>query len=148
MTTKSLEVVPMSIRIYQAHRDIIEQAAALVEGRTLSDYVREVLVAHAADELGVEVPAVPEITRGRAGSLAAQAAARLGVSKQEFEREAIRLMAAQTLGASAELTGGRTPGSGQRHAIPIPRKPSGAYSSRPPEGGGTTRVVRRQSRAR
>jgi uncharacterized protein (DUF1778 family) len=95
------ELVNVSVRLYAVHKQMVEQAAALVPNRTPSDYIREVLSYQAALDLNVELPPVPEVTRGRGGSLISQAAAKLGLSRQEFEAQAARAFAAQTLGADA-----------------------------------------------
>ncbi len=102
--TTHLNLVNVSVRMFQVHRDLIEEAAALVPGRTISDYMRDTLAMQAALDLNRELPRVPEINRGRNGSMIAQAAAKLGLSREEFEQQAIRAMAAQTLGADALVT--------------------------------------------
>lgn len=94
-----LNLVNVSLRLYQVHRELLERAAALVPGRTISDYMREVLPMQAALDLNVELPHTPDIHRGRGGSIVAQAAAKLGMTREEFEAQAARAMAAQTLGA-------------------------------------------------
>jgi uncharacterized protein (DUF1778 family) len=99
--TTHLNLVNVSVRMFQVHRDMIEEAAALVPNRTISDYMRDTLAMQAALDLNRELPRVPEINRGRNGSMIAQAAAKLGMSREEFEQQAIRAMAAQTLEANA-----------------------------------------------
>lgn len=99
--TAHLNLVNVSVRMFQVHRDLIEEAAALVPGRTISDYMRDTLAMQAALDLNRDLPRVPEINRGRNGSMIAQAAAKLGMSREDFEAQAIRAMAAQTLGADA-----------------------------------------------
>lgn len=133
------ELVGMSVRMYRAHIDLIDRAvavrAAKEPGFDRSDYIRETMVLQAAIDLGVEPPVVPEIVRGRGGSLTDRAAARLGMTRAEFEQSAIRAMAAQAL--SSDVI---------QHA-PTPRRPeSGTYkrSSVRPEalgpGSGKRRV--------
>jgi hypothetical protein len=63
-----------------------------------SDYMREVLTAEAARRLGEPVPMLPPIIRGRGSSLIAQAAAKMGMTREQFDRRAAHLYAAQTLG--------------------------------------------------
>lgn len=116
-----LELVSVSFRMYQIHKDLIERAAALVPGRSVSDYMRETLAMQAALDLGVELPNVPDINRGRAGGLVNQAAQKLGMTREEFEILAVRHMAAQTLESNALLT----PPQG------VPAVRPGAYSERP-----------------
>jgi len=119
-----LELVNISLRLYAVHRDLIDRAAALDPDRTLSDYCRDVLVMQAALDLNEEIPAVPEIKRGRGGSLINQAAAKLGMSREEFESRAALAFAAQTLGADAiDNRPATTP-------PPSGRKPSGTYAVR------------------
>ena len=129
--TTYLNLVNVSVRMYQVHRDLIEEAAALVPGRTVSDYMRDTLAMQAALDLNRELPRVPEINRGRNGSMIAQAAAKLGLSRDEFEAQAIRAMAAQTLGADALEN---RPGS-ERPAPPasstMPAQRPGSYTARP-----------------
>lgn len=119
-----LELVNISLRLYAVHRDLIDRAAALEPGRSLSDYCRDTLVMQAALDLGEELPHVPEIKRGRGGSLVNQAAAKLGITREEFEAQAALAWAAQTLGADAlENRPATTP--------PPAKKPSGFYSQSP-----------------
>jgi uncharacterized protein (DUF1778 family) len=124
--TTHLNLVNVSVRMFQVHRDLIEEAAALVPGRTISDYMRDTLAMQAALDLNRELPRVPEINRGRNGSMIAQAAAKLGMSRDEFEQQAIRAMAAQTLEADALVTPPRRD-SEVRELAPRP----GAYSQQP-----------------
>jgi uncharacterized protein (DUF1778 family) len=99
-----LELVNVSVRMYQIHKDLIEKAAAMVPGRTPSDYIREVLAMQAALDLNIELPHTPDINRGRAGGLVNQAAQKLGMSREDFEQLAIKHMAAQTLESNALVT--------------------------------------------
>ena len=128
-STAALELVTVSFKIYQCHKDLIDRAAALVEGRTASDYFRDVMPMQAALDLGVELPKTPDINRGRSGGLIAQAAAKLGLSKEDFESHAAKLLAAQTLGADAI--------ENRPSSVPPPKSASrpavrpGAYSVRP-----------------
>lgn len=130
----AFELVSMSVRMYRAHLDLIDRAVALraakQPGFDRSDYIRETMALQASIDLGVELPTMPEILRGRGGSLIDRAAAQLGMSRAEFEANALRAMAAQALGADVfgpELT---------------PRRPaSGTYkrASVAPEALGTKR---------
>jgi hypothetical protein len=99
----AFELVNVSVRMYRAHLELLERAVALKQAAdptyTTSDYIRETLALQAAIDLGVDVPVMPDIVRGRGGSLSDRAAARLGMSKAEFEQAAIRAMAAQALGS-------------------------------------------------
>lgn len=131
----SLDLCSVSFRMYQVHKDLIEKAAAMVPGRTASDYMRETLAMQAALDLNVELPRVPDINRGRAGGLVNQAAAKLGMTREEFELLAVRHMAAQTLESNALLT----PAQG----TPVVRP--GAYSEQAPA---SDRPVRRHSDTR
>ncbi len=119
---EKLELVNISLRLYAVHRDLIDRAAALEPDRTLSDYCRDILVTQAALDLNEEIPQVPEIRRGRGGSLVSQAAAKLGISREDFEAQAALAYAAQTLGADAIEN--RHPSSAP------PKRPSGMYSMR------------------
>ncbi len=112
------DLVSVSVRMYRAHLDLIDRAvvlrAAKHPGFDRSDYIRETMALQASIDLGVELPHMPEIVRGRGGSLVDQAAAQLGMSRAEFEQNAIRAMAAQALAADVygpELTP-RRPESG------------------------------------
>ncbi len=114
----SFDLVNVSVRVYRAHLDLIDRAVALKQAHdpsyTTSDYIRETLALQASIDLGVELPPMPEIVRGRGGSIIDRAAAQLGMSRGEFEANAIRAMAAQALGADVygpELTP-RRPSSG------------------------------------
>lgn len=122
--TAHLNLVNVSVRMFQVHRDLIEEAAALVPGRTISDYMRDTLAMQAALDLNRDLPRVPEINRGRNGSMIAQAAAKLGMSREEFEQQAIRAMAAQTL--EADAVDNRAPSERPPASEPAPaRKDSG-----------------------
>ncbi len=123
-----LELVTISFRVYKIHRDLIEQAAAKVEGRTISDYVRETTTIRAAADCGVMLPQVPEIVRGRHGSLVAQAANRLGMTRAEFEAKAIQMAAEQALQQNA--VDEQTPAPQHRSTM-RPTARSGLYSSTP-----------------
>lgn len=125
--TTHLDLVNVSVRMYQVRRDLIERAAALEPGRTVSDYMRDTLAMQAALDLNVDLPRVPEINRGRNGSMIAQAAAKLGMSREDFEAQAIRSAAALTLEADVFKSPGTTPpASGARPAV----RP-GSYSEQP-----------------
>lgn len=101
-TNAALDLVNISVRLYRCQRDLIDRAANLRgPDCSLSDYVRDVLTMQAALDLGVELPRVPDINRGRAGGMVAQAAAKLGMSREDFEAQAIRYAAAQALESDA-----------------------------------------------
>lgn len=129
--TAHLNLVNVSVRMFQVHRDLIEEAAALVPGRTISDYMRDTLAMQAALDLNRELPRVPEINRGRNGSMIAQAAAKLGMSREEFEQQAIRAMAAQTLEADALVTPAERPATVPPASGTRPAVRPGAYSELP-----------------
>ncbi len=137
----AFELVSMSVRMYRAHLDLIDRAvavrAAKQPGFDRSDYIRETMALQASIDLGVELPTMPEILRGRGGSLIDRAAAQLGMTRAEFEANALRAMAAQALGADVygpELTP-RRPESGQykRTSVP-PESISTSRRSTPPQG--------------
>ncbi len=117
----ALDLVNISVRLYRAQRDLIDRANSLVPDRTLSEYVRDVMTMQAALDLGVELPRVPEIRHGRGGSMVAQAAAKLGLTREEFEQQAIRYAAAQALESNA---------IDNRPASERPRAPSEAPPAR------------------
>jgi uncharacterized protein (DUF1778 family) len=100
----SLDLVSASVRLYSVHKELIDRAAKLVPGRSTSDYIRETMAMQAALDLGVELPVTPDINRGRAGGLVNQAAAKLGMTRDQFEALAVRHMAAQTLESDALTT--------------------------------------------
>lgn len=100
-TNAALDLVNISVRLYRAQRDLIDRANELVPDRTLSEYVRDVMTMQAALDLGEELPRVPEIRHGRGGSMVAQAAAKLGLTREEFEQQAIKYAAAQALESNA-----------------------------------------------
>lgn len=115
------DLVSMSVRMYRAHLDLIDRAVTLRQAKDpsfdRSDYIRETMALQASIDLGVELPPMPEILRGRGGSLTDRAAAALGMSRAQFEIAAIRAMAAQALGADVIA-----------HGPPTPRRPeSGTY---------------------
>jgi hypothetical protein len=101
----AFELVGMSVRMYRAHLELVDRAVALRQEKTpdfdRSDYIRETMTLQAAIDLGVEVPFMPPILRGRGGSLADRAAAKLGMTRADFEESAIRAMAAQALAQDA-----------------------------------------------
>lgn len=125
------ELCNISIRLYRVQRDLIDRAVERISAKkgnpdySLSDYTREVLTLQAAIDTETEPPIVPDITRGRGGSLIMQAAAKLGMTREEFEQAAIRNAAAQALGANV-LDNRPAPGSGMRPGV----RP-GSYSAQP-----------------
>jgi uncharacterized protein (DUF1778 family) len=93
----AFNLVTISFRGYTQQRDLINRAADNA-GMSPSDYMREVLTAEAARRLGEPMPVLPPIIRGRGSSLIAQAAAKMGMTREQFDRRAAHLYAAQTLG--------------------------------------------------
>lgn len=91
----------VTFRLYQIEKDLIQEAADKT-GVTLSDYVRPIVRAQVEKDLNRKLPEFPPVKRGRAGSLVAQAAASLGMSRAEFEAKAAEHFAADTLGFYAE----------------------------------------------
>ena len=134
--TAHLDLVTVSFRCYRVHRDLLDRAAALVPERTVSDYIREILPLQCAIDLHEELPNVPSIERGRGGSMVAQAAAKLGMSREEFEQHAAVVLAAQALGADAI--------DDRPSSRPPAKRPSGFFSRTAPQ----TPDAKRSSRAR
>ncbi len=132
----ALELANISVRLYRVHKDLIDRAAALVEGRTPSDYVRETMAMQAALDLDEELPLVPEITRGRSGSIESQAALKLGLTREEFLELAARRVAADVLAADApDDRGSRPTPVPPRHSTMRPAARPGSYSAQPDAPG-------------
>jgi uncharacterized protein (DUF1778 family) len=96
-TDSSFDLITVSFRAYNQQRDLINLAADNA-GMTPSDYMREIMTAESARRLGEPMPVLPPIIRGRGSSLIAQAAAKMGMTREQFDRRAAHLYAAQTLG--------------------------------------------------
>lgn len=98
MPETEFALVTISFKAYKAQHDLIKRAAEKAGSDTDADYMRETLIAAAARQLGEPMPIFPPIVRGRGGSLIAQAAARMGLSREQFEQRAPHIYAAQSLG--------------------------------------------------
>jgi uncharacterized protein (DUF1778 family) len=90
----------VTVRCYEVDADAIQRAADRA-GKTLSDYCRDVLIPWAYSDLGEKRPMLPPLERGRYTSMLEQAAKAQGVDAATFAREAVELVAAQTLGLAA-----------------------------------------------
>ena len=126
-------LVTISFRSYEKQRDLVNRAADNA-GMTPSDYMREVMTADACRRLNEPMPILPPIIRGRGSSLVAQAAAKMGMTREQFDRRAAHLYAAQMLGLVVTQT------------APISERPAASksgqhrISSRPPAmSGGSKR---------
>ncbi len=120
----------VTVRCYEVDALAIQRAADKA-GKTLSDYCRDVLIPWAYSDLGEKRPTLPPLERGRYGSMVEQAAKALGMTREQFERQAAEERAAQALGVAGPGESGERP----RFAAPsIPARPmrkpvDGRYSA-------------------
>lgn len=129
-TTKNV-----TVRCYEIDANAVQRAAERA-GKTLSDYCRDVLIPWAYSDLGEKRPNLPTLERGRYSSMVEQAAKARGMTRDQFEREAAEMLAAETL----KLAG---PGdSGARVAV----RPTAYRGEAPAEE--SLRPPRRLARAR
>jgi len=87
----------VSLRDYEVFTEMYEQAAEK-SGKSFSDWARDIMRAQAAKELGVVMPQLPPLERGRYGGLIARAAREAGVPKEVYMRQAAEILAAQHFG--------------------------------------------------
>lgn len=116
------QLVTFSFKLYPNQKAFIEEAAEHSKSETIlnaSDFAREMLLSDAEVILSKKRPYAAPIVRGRGGSLVAQAAAKLGLSRQEFESRAAQHFAADTLGLTktAEVIRKQTHESGTRRKV-------------------------------
>lgn len=131
----------LTTRVYELHADLVRRAAAKAE-KTVSDYVRDIVVQWAASDLGERLPPLPDLKRGRYRELVEGAAKRAGMTVTAFERHAAETLAAQAMGVPSP-DDARAPGrpptipppSGER-----PRVDLGGYAVT----GARTEVIRRR----
>lgn len=98
MPETEFDLTTISFKAYRQQSELIANAAKAAGYEVISDYMREVLTQAACKQLGQAPPILPPIIRGRGSSLIAQAAAKLGMSREQFDRRAAHLYAAQALG--------------------------------------------------
>jgi hypothetical protein len=95
--TSSFTAKNVTFRTYTAHAELVEQAAEKA-GKTLSEYCRDVMIPYAAKDLGVPVPSLPDMKRGRFTEIVTEAAKITGLTPEEFMRQASERLAAAALG--------------------------------------------------
>jgi uncharacterized protein (DUF1778 family) len=111
----------VTFRTYTVWAEVIEKAAAQA-GQTISEYCRDRMTSLAAKDLGIPVPKLPDMKRGRDNELVTRAAALTGLTPEEFMRQASARTAATMLGyEEAEPTLPESPRLSPR-ATPAPRK--------------------------
>lgn len=116
----------VTFRTYAQHADLIDRAAEKA-GKTVSAYCRDLMVPLAAKDLGVPVPELPDMERGRHSEVLERAAALTGLTPEQFARQAIDRMAAAALGYApapdlAPPSPARLSPHGSRVAAPGARK--------------------------
>jgi len=92
----------VTFRTYAAHAELVDRAAEKA-GKTVSEYCRDLVIPHAASDLGVPVPKLPDMKRGRDNELVTRAAKLTGLTPEEFMRQASARMAAAALGYESEV---------------------------------------------
>lgn len=123
-----LELVTVSFKAYRVASEFIHEAAEK-SGLSVSDFCRETMVERAANVLGRALPQLPPLQRGRYGNMVAQAATKLGLTRQQFEAQAAQQAAAHALGYTVLM--GRPDGGFTTILPPAeqpPKRPSGSYS--------------------
>ena len=87
----------VTFRVHVAYADIIAEAAKAAD-QTPSEWCRDRVPEIAAKELGIKLPPLPELKRGKTNELIQRAAELTGLSPEEFMRQAGERMAAVALG--------------------------------------------------
>lgn len=96
----------VTFRVYLAWAAVIEQAAEKAN-QTVSEYCRDRMPLVAAKELGISLPKLPDMKRGRDNELVTRAAKLTGLTPEEFMRQAGARMAAAALGYESEIAAQR-----------------------------------------
>ncbi len=114
-----LELVTISFKAYRLLSELIAEAAEK-EGLSISDFCRDTMTERASAVTGKRLPQLPPLQRGRYGNMIAQAATKLGLTRAQFEAQALQESAARALGYTVLL---------ERTSSPVPaRKGSGTYA--------------------
>lgn len=109
----------VTVRCYEVDSNTIQRAADRA-GKSLSDYVRDILIPWAYSDLCEARPNMPPLERGRYTSMIDQAAKAAGLTRDQFEKQAAEQAAAQALG----MAGPGDSGEFRRYASPgIPPRP-------------------------
>jgi hypothetical protein len=109
----------LTTRVYAIYADIVRRAAEKA-GKSISEYVGDIVVPWAASDLGERLPPLPPLERGRYRTLVEAAAARAGMTRRQWERHAIETQNALALGIPTpdEVRAPRPP-SGERKTARI-----------------------------
>lgn len=99
--TSAFTAKNVTFRTYEAHAALVERAADKA-GKTISEYCRDIMVPIAAEDLGVPVPPLPDMKRGRYNEVLERAAKLTGMTPDEFQRQASERMAAAVLGFTTD----------------------------------------------
>jgi uncharacterized protein (DUF1778 family) len=110
----------LTARVYSLHADIVRRAAAKA-GKTISEYVGDVVVPWAASDLGEAMPRLPKLERGRYKAMVEQAAKRAGMTPAQWERHAAETLSAQALGLPTP-DDARAPGKPPTVPPPAPQR--------------------------
>lgn len=111
----------LTARVYSVYADIVRRAAHS-KNKTVSEYVGEIVVPYAAEDIGEEVPPLPKLEKDRHKKMVAQAAAARGMTPAQYERHAADVLSAMDLGL---------PTPEDALAPPAPRPRVQARSERP-----------------
>jgi hypothetical protein len=87
----------ITARVYSVYADIVRRAAH-ARNKTVSEYVGEIVVPHAAEDIGEELPPIPKLEKGRHKAMVAEAAKAAGMTPAQFERHAADILSARMLG--------------------------------------------------
>jgi hypothetical protein len=131
----------LTARVYARHADIVRRAAARA-GKTISEYVADVVVQWAASDLGEALPPLPRLERGRYKRMVEEAAERAGMTRAQWERHAAEVLSAQALG---EPTPDDALPPGKPSMIPAP---SGSGQRRAVNVGGYAKPTKEETRIR
>lgn len=140
----------LTARVYSLYADIVQRAADKA-GKSVSQYIGDIIVPWAASDLGERMPKLPTVAERNYRSMLEQAAKRAGMTPAQWERHAAETLSAQALGLptpdDARAPGrpptvpppsGERAGSGERVAARI-----GGYA----KPGPAADVVRRRRQA-
>lgn len=106
----------LSVRVWLGQLELVRQGAR-AKSMSVPDYVRSVLVRAAAVDVGVNDPVYPAFAHKGRQSLVTTAATSLGMSAQDFRRQALEAAAGAVvarLGHAQDVVAAAQPGQARR----------------------------------
>lgn len=153
-----LQLLTVPVRIHSFLNDKVKQCVEM-ENKTAPDnhrqmtaqeFIRQATAEKVARTLREEISEIPPVIRGRGGSLVAQLAKQLGVTRQQLESKAAEIIAAQAFGFKydpdklmADIMNGDMPVIGGNAPKPRAASKSGQHQITTHHSGPGVRSVRR-----